>query len=311
MNKFPVIIFLFFSLHSTAQSVFGYWYGNANVKTNNSANNYLVELVLNPEKGYVSGVLNYFFKNTYRSLQVKGNYDTKTRRLHLYEIPVTYFGSITNMEVDCIMNMIGSLRVSQTGSNLIGSFISLPATKYICAEINFNLNLNAGISKKDSVMLAIKNYKETNQLWKPTLADTLPAQNIITRKVINYVIEKEVNERDYVVADDVMVESDTLKMDFYDNGEVDGDSISIFYNKKLIAFHQKLSTRSIHFEIVLDTLLQSNEVTMFAENLGSIPPNTALMIIDDGKNKYNVRMASSLDKNAILRIKRKPQQVLK
>jgi hypothetical protein len=311
MKKILIIVLFSISLQSNSQSVFGYWYGYANVKTNNSANNYLVELVLNPEKGYVSGVLNYFFKNTYRSLQVKGNYDTKTRRLHLYEIPVTYFGSVSNMEVDCIMNMIGSLLVTKTGSSLTGSFVSLPKYKYVCTEINFNLSLNADISKKDSVLMAIRNYKETNQLWKPSLADTLPPQNIITRKVINYVIEKEVNEREYEVMNDVLVESDSLKIDFYDNGEIDGDSISVFYNRKLIAFHQKLSTRSIHFEIVLDTMLQSNEVTMFAENLGSIPPNTALMIIDDGKNKYNVRMASNLDKNATLRIKRKPKKVLK
>jgi len=311
MKKLLIIILFSISLHSNSQSVFGYWYGYANVKTNNSANNYLVELVLNPEKGYVSGVLNYFFKNTYRSLQVKGNYDIKARKLYLYEIPVTYFGSVANMEVDCIMNMIGSLRVTQTGSNLTGSFMSLPQTKYVCTEISFNLSLNADISKKDSVMMAIRNYRETNQLWKPTLSDTLPSQNIITRKVINYVIEKEVNEREPDIMNDVVVESDSLKIDFYDNGEVDGDSISIFYNKNLIAFHQKLGTRAIHFDVVLDTMLQSNEVTMFAENLGSIPPNTALMIIDDGKNKYNIRMASSLNKNATLRIKRKPRRPLK
>jgi hypothetical protein len=59
------------------QSVFGYWYGYANVKTNNATNNYLVELILQPEKGFVKGILNYYFKDSYRSLQVKGNYNAK------------------------------------------------------------------------------------------------------------------------------------------------------------------------------------------------------------------------------------------
>ena len=44
---------------------------------------------------------------------------------------------------------------------------------------------------------------------------------------------------------------------------------------------------------------------MFADNLGSIPPNTALMIIDDGKKKYEIRLSSSLEKNATIRIKKK------
>jgi hypothetical protein len=201
--------------------------------------------------------------------------------------------------------MQATLRVAQAGSNLIGAFISLPQYKYTCADINFNLKLNAGISKTDSVLTAIKEFKETYQVWKPTFQDTLVAVNIIQRKVLNYVIEKEFTERENVVANEIEVESDSLKVDFYDNGEVDGDSISIFFNNKLIAFHQLLSTRSVHFDIVLDLLQKTNELTMFADNLGSIPPNTALMLIDDGKKRYDIRLTSNLQKNATVKIKRK------
>ena len=44
---------------------------------------------------------------------------------------------------------------------------------------------------------------------------------------------------------------------------------------------------------------------MFADNLGSIPPNTALMIISDGVKEHEVRLSSSFEKNATIRIKRK------
>ena len=142
-------------------------------------------------------------------------------------------------------------------------------------------------------------------MWKPSNTDTLIAVNIIQRKVVNYVIENEYKERENVINDEIEVDSDSLRIDFYDNGEVDGDSISVFLNTKLIAFHQKLSTRSIHFDIKLDPLQKINELTMFADNLGSIPPNTALMIIDDGKKKYYVRLSSSLTKNAAVKIKRR------
>ena len=84
------------------------------------------------------------------------------------------------------------------------------------------------------------------------------------------------------VEKEIEVESDSLKIDFYDNGEIDGDSISVFFNNQLLAFHQILSTRAVHFDIVLDSTKNINEMTMFADNLGSIPPNTALMVIDDG-----------------------------
>jgi hypothetical protein len=61
------LLFICFSVK--AQSVFGYWYGTANVKTSNSANNYMVELILQPEKNYVKGVLNYFLKTLTAALK--------------------------------------------------------------------------------------------------------------------------------------------------------------------------------------------------------------------------------------------------
>jgi hypothetical protein len=305
MKKLLLICSLFFVLQAGAQTVFGYWYGFANVKTKVATNNYLMEMILQPEKGYVKGILNYYFKNTYRSLQVKGNYNAATRQLSLYNIPLTYHASSSDMEIDCNMNLAATLRAAKSGSNLIGSFVSLPEYQYTCVDVNFNLEFEPDISKQDSVLTAIRNYKETYQVWKPSVNDTLVAANIIQRKVINYVVENQYKQRENVIANEIEVSSDSLKVDFYDNGEIDGDSISVFFNQQLLAFSQRLSTRSIHFELVLDGSKDVNELSMFADNLGSIPPNTALMIITDGNKQHEIRMASNLDKNATIRIKRK------
>jgi hypothetical protein len=187
----------------------------------------------------------------------------------------------------------------------VGSFQGKPDYRYTCADVNFNLKLNADISKEDSILHAIKVYKETYQVWKPNYEDTLVAVNIIPRKVENYVIDAEYKQRENVVAKEITVASDSLKVDFFDNGEVDGDSISIFYNDKLIAFNRLLSTKAVHFTVALDTTRAVNEITMFADNLGSIPPNTALMVVTDGKKRYEIPMASNLNRNATLRIRRK------
>ncbi len=305
MKKYLLIFLLLAAFTSQSQSVFGYWYGYANVKFKASSNNYLVELILQPEKGYVKGILNYYFKNTYRSIEVKGNYVAATRQLRLYDIPITYHGSVTNFEVDCSMNMISTLRVSKTGSNLIGSFVSLPQYKYTCAEIGFNLKMNADISKQDSVLTALREYKETYQLWKPSATDTTIAVNVIPRKVINYVTEDEFTKRENVVTKEIEIESDDLKIDVYDNGEIDGDRISLFYNGQIILSDQKLTHKSIHIDLPVDSTKEYNEITLFAENLGLIPPNTALMVIYDGKTRHEVRLSSSLEKNATIRIKKK------
>lgn len=311
MKKLFVLFALLFTLHSYSQSVFGYWYGRGNADTRGATNNYLVELILQPEKGYVKGILNYYFKNAFRSVAVKGNYNTKTRQLNLYNIPVTYHASNNNMEVDCIMTFRATLRIAKAGSSLIGAFIGSPEYKYSCVDINFNLAMNADISKKDSVLQAIREYKETYQVWKPSAFDTLPSVNIVQRKVINYVVENQFKERENVLTSEIEVDADSLQVDFYDNGEIDGDSVSVFFNNQLLAFSQKLSTRSIHFDLALDTTKVINELSMFADNLGSIPPNTALMVVTDGRKQHEIRLSSSLDKNATIRIKRKKKTAAK
>ena len=305
MKKYLLIIAVILSHHSYSQSVFGYWYGKANVQIKSSTNNYLIELVLQPEKGFVKGVLNYYFKNTYRSLQVKGNYNASTRELSLYNIELPYHGSVTDFEVYCTMNMRATLRAAQAGSDLIGAFVSLPQYQYTCKDIAFDLKLNADASKIDSVLNAIKEYKETYQVWKPSNEDTEVAATVIPRKVINYVTEQEYTKRENVVTQEIEVESDSLKLDVYDNGEIDGDAISLFYNQQIILSNQKLTHKSIHINLTLDSTKGFNEITMFAENLGLIPPNTALLVIHDGKNRYQINLSSNLEKNATVRIKRK------
>jgi len=306
MKKLALFTLLIVSLNASSQSVFGYWYGKGSVKSRmgNDYNNYLVELILSPEKGYVKGILNYYFKNTYRSTQVKGNYDPNTRQLNLYNIPVTYHGSLASMEVDCNMNLKASHRIAKNGDNLIGAFIGLPEYKYMCTDINFNLGKSSDMSKQDSVLKALREFKETNQVWKPSLFDTLAAVNVVQRKVVNYVIEDRFKQRENVIANEIEVASDSIQVDFYDNGEIDGDSISVFFNKQLLAFSQRLSSRSIHFALKLDSTKEVQELSMYADNLGSIPPNTALMIVSDGKKQQEIRLASNLERNATIRIRR-------
>jgi hypothetical protein len=305
MKKLVTLAFLLFTFHTYSQSVFGYWYGNANVKTKNSANNYLVELVLQPAKGYVKGVLNYYFKNTYRSLQVKGNYDAATRQLNLYDIPITYYGSISKFEVDCIMNMRGTLRVAKAESKLTGAFVGRPDYRNTCVDIVFSLKQNADMSKTDSVLNAIRLYKETVQVWTPSAEDTIVAATVIQRKITNYVTEDQYKQRENEIVNEIEIESDSVEVSIYDNGEIDGDIISLFYNKQLILSNQQLTHKSIRIDLVLDTTKAYSEISMFAENLGLIAPNTALMIINDGKQTYNVPMSSNLQKNATIRIRRK------
>ena len=304
MKKLIITLAFFTSVFVQAQDVVGYWYGNANVKNGSSTNNYLVELILKQDKSNVQGVVNYYFRNTFRSFKLNGHYNSATRQLSVYNIPVTYFASTGVMEVDCAMDLNATLRVAKAGSNLNGKFVGKAAYRNVCPEIFFDLKLNKD-ADQDSVLQALRTYKETYQVWRPSASDTLVAANIVTRPVVNYVVTNQYKERQNAIADEIVVDSDSVQVDFYDNGEIDGDSISIFYNKNLIAFNRILSTRAIHFTIKLDATKDVNEISMFADNLGSIPPNTALMLLYDGKKRYEVRLSSNLQKNASVLLRRK------
>jgi hypothetical protein len=160
-------------------------------------------------------------------------------------------------------------------------------------------------SNQDSLLTALRLFKEKYQLWTPSARDTNIAVTLQQRPIINYVVSKQYHERKKLIAEELIVEGDSLKIDFYDNGSIDGDSISVFYNDKLLASSQKLGIAAIHLDIALDTSREVNEITMFADNLGSIPPNTALMVVYDGKRRYHVRISSTLQQNGTVRIRRK------
>lgn len=305
MKNLLLTLSIFIASFANAQNVDGYWYGTANVSGGINASNYLVELIVKQNSNSVNAVLNYYFKNTYRSVHVNGNYNPTTREITLNNIPVTYFGSTTTFEVDCMMDFRGILRTSKVESDLSGQFVTRKAYVNTCPDMNFGLKLNKEAGNHDSILLAIKNFKETYQVWRPSANDTLVASTVIQRPVVNYVIANQFKERENFIAEEIEVDADSVLVDFYDNGEVDGDSISVFYNNQLLAFNRRLSTKAIHFSLRLDSTKVFNDLTMFADNLGSLPPNTALMIVYDGKKRYEVRLSSNLQKNATVRIKRK------
>lgn len=95
----------------------------------------------------------------------------------------------------------------------------------------------------------------------------------------------------------IAIEQPTFRVDFYDNGEIDGDSITVFYNGKIVLLHKMLTTKAISLTLALDENIKENVITMYADNLGTIPPNTALMIVTDGDKRYEVRITSDTEKS--------------
>lgn len=100
---------------------------------------------------------------------------------------------------------------------------------------------------------------------------------------------------------EIKVDTGEIRLDFYDNAEIDGDSISVLVNKKLVLTHQRLTAKPITMYVKIDPQNTFQEIEMVAENLGSIPPNTALLIITAGKKRYQLFLSSTESKSAMVR----------
>jgi hypothetical protein len=91
-----------------------------------------------------------------------------------------------------------------------------------------------------------------------------------------------------------------IRVDLFDNGQIDGDTVSIYHNNKLILSRVRLSEKAISFNITIDANNPHHELVMVANNLGSIPPNTSLMYVTAGSKKYEVFISSTETQNAKL-----------
>jgi hypothetical protein len=101
---------------------------------------------------------------------------------------------------------------------------------------------------------------------------------------------------------EVAVDTGSIRLDFYDNGEVDGDSITVLVNDKVVLTHQRLTATPITSYIRVDLTHTFQEIEMVAENLGSIPPNTAMLIITAGEKRYRLFLSSTEVKSAKVRL---------
>ncbi len=105
----------------------------------------------------------------------------------------------------------------------------------------------------------------------------------------------------------IIVSERKLTLRVYDNGIVDNDSVSIFYNGKLIAEKKRLSEKPFQIDLELDENAPLHEITMFAENLGTIAPNTALIVVTTGTERYELHSSASLTENAVITFEYKPK----
>ncbi|HSK12811.1 MAG TPA: hypothetical protein VK907_06315 [Phnomibacter sp.] len=111
-----------------------------------------------------------------------------------------------------------------------------------------------------------------------------------------------------VVIRELEIESDSITFSLYDNGEIDGDTVSISLNRALLVDHLGLTAGAATYQLKLDSIPSDTvEIVLFAENLGRIPPNTGILILQDGEKRYDIGFTGDLSVSPAIVLRRKRQ----
>lgn len=119
-------------------------------------------------------------------------------------------------------------------------------------------------------------------------------------------LDPQLEARKKNIIQTVDYKTDSLVLSLYDNGEVDGDTVSVFINGESLIERQGLKSTALKKTIYLKSHeYEEVEILLFAENLGKFPPNTGLLIIYDGTDRYEIRFSADYEQSAAILLRRK------
>ncbi|MFI5155148.1 MAG: hypothetical protein ACHQEM_03140 [Chitinophagales bacterium] len=275
MRFFPSLLNFLFPLISTAGNLDGIWKGELTQDPGGCYPRYTVEFQFHFSGNDVSGkVYDYYDTSKFVKLSFTGKYDPAANRLVLIENKVLQF----NIPPDCVpciktyeltytLNGQEETLSGEWKGHIVSRQRSCPPGKIVLKRV-FKSDFPADLEQSDSLAL----IQESLHL-QPRVKDVVQS---------------------FVVA------VSQIKVELYDNAEIDNDTITVFVNDKLMLYQKRLTEKplTLLFNAYPD---KEYELVMYADNLGLIPPNTALMVVTAGKKKFEVFLSSSEQKSAAVR----------
>lgn len=323
--KFLISIILFhFSFFLNAQNLTGIWKGQFIIddkKSLKSDNEYKFELqILQNVDGSLRGVTyTYKVKEYYGKADFTGQISKNLTSVLIKESKITEVEKNDKTEV-CLM--LCNLKYSKNSKGeelLTGSFTSnKPLSNQFCFAGNISVKkvvastfpiesyLKKAINK---IKLEVPKKIESSNKAAINKDTILSLKNVDSLSKIALVaiqneelfesIKPEVlTKRENKIIATVRVSSKNIKILFFDNGIIDNDTISVFLNSQIIINKKRVSTNPISFDVKFSDSFKKNEIIATADNLGDIPPNTALMIIEVDKKRIEIPIMADFKVNA-------------
>ena len=259
----------------------GIWKGTLTQGPGGCYPQYYLELQINFTGDQITGkAYDYYDKEHFIKMNFTGRYNAQTHRLVLIENRVLQ----ENIPADCAPCIkTYDLHYSQKGGEelLTGDWKGLISGKRAaCPPGKIELK-KAGMSDFPV------DIEQSDTLLR--LQQTLHLQ-----------------PREKEVIRTVVVNSAKVKIELYDNAEIDHDTVTVLINNKLLLYRQMLRDRPLTLDFNAFPGVEY-ELVMYADNLGEIPPNTALMIVTAGTQKMQVFLSSTEQKTAAVKFIYRPE----
>ena len=262
-------LFFFLNLLISAQDISGVWVGNYKPTLFAATPEKLVVEIFVYNDSLITGASHLYYKNDqYEHYKIYGVFN-KTESTIFFSEDSTIAVKLGPMDENCLGNY--TMKLTSTGNMLEmrGRWEDNSTALFHCPSTGVWLE-----KKVD------EDIKQTNS----QTAD----KNLERRSDIQSLVEIS------------NAEKDSILIELYDNGIIDNDSASIYLDDSLLLHKQFVSNKPISLYISLDKQRPLSKLKLAAENLGSIPPCTVLMIIKTKKKRYEVNVSSNFDSNGVV-----------
>jgi hypothetical protein len=318
-NLFFSILLIFFAVTSKAQVVSGLYSGTLYNDTTKMLQNY--QLALSEYKGKITGysyttfVVNDTFYYGIRKIKafIKDEQliveDDKMMVNNFPESPSKGVKRISiipiNPQEDTLSSLSGKWQTNKTKqyyavsgplklkrdndssqSALIGNLKELSIIGTIYQLVTHE-------TSNKTAEIKIKTKEKKQEIKTETQKEKMNAV-VVTPTLLPY------EQRKDRVLKTIETTSDSLILSFYDNGVVDGDMISVYVNGQNVVSNARLTEVALKKTVNLKGMNDLIEIKLVAENLGSLPPNTGLLIVQDGIDKHIVNFSADLQTNATI-----------
>jgi len=311
---FTSLFILFIAQLSSAQiaqsNIVGTWEGIFLTKELSLGQPKLVVEIFNfKEDSFFKGISHLYYKdNFYEHYKIVGMYDKKNE--------LVVFKEVSTIAVDLgkYGNCLGkyNMALKKVDANYMFQYGYWVPNIKDCTTSN-DVWLKKRITPPTKP--AIEHQKpepKTNQIKKnntPVLVDKTTQPTIIETPFVKstpIIIPSKIAQRETDVQSLLEIaprDKDSIKIDIYDNGDIDGDIVSLYQDNKLIVNKKTIMANALTFYVSLNKNLNPiSHLLLVAESLGSIPPCTAVMVVTTKSKRYEVRLSSNFTKNATVEL---------